>query len=214
MPQMNDAARVLPSVACSRPPARSRGVGARTSRRDAHRVPPRCVTRTSCSAPAAAAKGGCGRRAGARRGPQARRVDLVGAADSLRTWCASSSARRSSWAPRALGLFLAALLIPGFHGTWPDSSLRSSCSRLVQWPASSGWSRRSSTARRRRVAGIAGLLSTFLALWIATLITDGPELRRRRRVDPRRRGRLAHHRGARLARGEVPAQGSGGRPRR
>jgi len=58
----------------------------------------------------------------------------------------------------ALGLFLASLLIPGFH-----VHLAGFLVAILVF----------AIAQALTVAGIAGLLSTFLALWIATLFTDG-----------------------------------------
>ena len=72
----------------------------------------------------------------------------------------------------ALGLFLAALLIPGFHvhlaGFLVAIIVFALVQWLIEWLIARIFHRSAPT-----VAGIAGLLSTFLALWIATLITDG-----------------------------------------
>lgn len=72
----------------------------------------------------------------------------------------------------ALGLFLASLLIPGFHvhlaGFLVAILVFAIAQALIEWLVERIFHRSSPT-----VAGIAGLLSTFLALWIATLFTDG-----------------------------------------
>ena len=68
----------------------------------------------------------------------------------------------------ALGLFLAALLIPGFHVHLAGFLVAIIVFALVQWLIAKLFHRAAPT-----VVGIAGLLSTFVALWIATLITDG-----------------------------------------
>ena len=72
----------------------------------------------------------------------------------------------------ALGLLLAALLIPGFHvhaaGFILAIVVFALVQALIEWLVAKIFHRSAPT-----VAGIAGLLSTFLALWVATLITDG-----------------------------------------
>src|SRR4029453_17498293 len=68
----------------------------------------------------------------------------------------------------ALGLLLAALLIPGFHVHATGFILAIVVFALVQGLVARIFHRSAPT-----VAGVAGLLSTFLALWVATLITDG-----------------------------------------
>ena len=72
----------------------------------------------------------------------------------------------------ALGLLLAALLIPGFHvhaaGFIVAIVVFALVQALIEWLIAKIFHRSAPT-----VAGIAGLLSTFLALWVATLITDG-----------------------------------------
>jgi uncharacterized membrane protein YvlD (DUF360 family) len=72
----------------------------------------------------------------------------------------------------ALGLLLAALLIPGFHvhaaGFILAIIVFALVQALIEWLVAKAFHRSAPT-----VAGVAGLLSTFLALWVATLITDG-----------------------------------------
>ena len=72
----------------------------------------------------------------------------------------------------ALGLLLAALLIPGFHvhatGFILAIVVFALVQALIEWLVAKIFHRSAPT-----VAGVAGLLSTFLALWVATLITDG-----------------------------------------
>jgi uncharacterized membrane protein YvlD (DUF360 family) len=72
----------------------------------------------------------------------------------------------------ALGLLLASLLIPGFHVHLAGFLVAIVVFALVQWFIE--WLIAKLFHRAApTVAGVAGLLSTFVALWIATLITDG-----------------------------------------
>jgi uncharacterized membrane protein YvlD (DUF360 family) len=72
----------------------------------------------------------------------------------------------------ALGLLLAALLIPGFHvhpaGFIVAILVFAIAQAVIEWLIERIFHRSAPT-----VAGIAGLASTFLALWIATLLSDG-----------------------------------------
>ena len=72
----------------------------------------------------------------------------------------------------ALGLLLAALLIPGFHvhpaGFIVAILVFAIAQAVIEWLIERVFHRSAPT-----VAGIAGLASTFLALWIATLLSDG-----------------------------------------
>ena len=72
----------------------------------------------------------------------------------------------------AIGLLLAALLIPGFHvhaaGFVVAIVVFALVQALIEWLIAKLFHRAAPT-----VAGVAGLLSTFVALWLATLITDG-----------------------------------------
>ena len=72
----------------------------------------------------------------------------------------------------ALGLLLAALLIPGFHvhaaGFIVAILVFAAAQALIEWLIERIFHRSAPT-----VAGIAGLASTFLALWLATLLSDG-----------------------------------------
>lgn len=72
----------------------------------------------------------------------------------------------------ALGLLLAALLIPGFHihaaGFIVAIVVFAAAQALIEWLIERIFHRSAPT-----VAGIAGLASTFLALWLATLLSDG-----------------------------------------
>jgi uncharacterized membrane protein YvlD (DUF360 family) len=72
----------------------------------------------------------------------------------------------------ALGLLLAALLIPGFHvhpaGFIVAILVFAIAQAVIEWLIERIFHRSAPT-----VAGIAGLASTFLALWIAILLSDG-----------------------------------------
>lgn len=72
----------------------------------------------------------------------------------------------------ALGLLLAALLIPGFHvhaaGFIVAMLVFAAAQAVIEWLIERIFHRSAPT-----VAGIAGLASTFLALWLATLLSDG-----------------------------------------
>jgi uncharacterized membrane protein YvlD (DUF360 family) len=72
----------------------------------------------------------------------------------------------------ALGLLLAALLIPGFYvhaaGFIVAILVFAAAQALIEWLIERIFHRSAPT-----VAGIAGLASTFLALWLATLLSDG-----------------------------------------
>ena len=72
----------------------------------------------------------------------------------------------------ALGLLLAALLIPGFHvhaaGFIVAILVFAAAQAVIEWLIERIFHRSAPT-----VAGIAGLASTFLALWLATLHSDG-----------------------------------------
>jgi uncharacterized membrane protein YvlD (DUF360 family) len=72
----------------------------------------------------------------------------------------------------ALGLLLAALLIPGFHvhaaGFIVAMLVFAAAQAVIEWLIERIFHRAAPT-----VAGIAGLASTFLALWLATLLSDG-----------------------------------------
>ncbi|MRG59147.1 hypothetical protein GE115_04585 [Agromyces sp. CFH 90414] len=72
----------------------------------------------------------------------------------------------------ALGLFIASLLIPGFHvhlaGFLFAIIVFAVAQALIAWLVDRLFQRSAPT-----IAGIAGLLSTFLALWLATLLSDG-----------------------------------------
>jgi uncharacterized membrane protein YvlD (DUF360 family) len=72
----------------------------------------------------------------------------------------------------ALGLMLAALLIPGFHvhaaGFIVAMLVFAAAQAVIEWLIERIFHRSAPT-----VAGIAGLASTFLALWLATLLSDG-----------------------------------------
>ena len=72
----------------------------------------------------------------------------------------------------ALGLLLAALLIPGFHvhtaGFIVAILVFAIAQAVIEWLIERIFHHSAPT-----VAGIAGLASTFLALWIATLLSDG-----------------------------------------
>ena len=72
----------------------------------------------------------------------------------------------------ALGLLLAALLIPGFHvhaaGFIVAILVFAAAQAVIEWLIERIFNRSAPT-----VAGIAGLASTFLALWLATLLSDG-----------------------------------------
>jgi|SoiMethySBSTD1v2_1073268.scaffolds.fasta_scaffold584480_2 uncharacterized membrane protein YvlD (DUF360 family) len=72
----------------------------------------------------------------------------------------------------ALGLLLAALLIPGFHvhaaGFIVAILVFAAAQAVIEWLIERIFHRSAPT-----VAGIAGLASTFLALWLATLLSDG-----------------------------------------
>jgi uncharacterized membrane protein YvlD (DUF360 family) len=72
----------------------------------------------------------------------------------------------------ALGLLLAALLIPGFHvhaaGFIVAILVFAAAQALIEWLIERIFHRSAPT-----VAGIAGLASTFLELWLATLLSDG-----------------------------------------
>ncbi|WP_350348579.1 hypothetical protein ABIQ69_01235 [Agromyces sp. G08B096] len=72
----------------------------------------------------------------------------------------------------ALGLFLASLLIGGFHvhaaGFLFAIIVFALAQSVIEWLVERLF-HRSAPA----VAGVAGLLSTFLALWLATLLSDG-----------------------------------------
>ena len=72
----------------------------------------------------------------------------------------------------ALGLLLAALLIPGFHvhaaGFIVAILVFAAAQAVIEWLIERIFHRPAPT-----VAGIAGLASTFLALWLATLLSDG-----------------------------------------
>jgi len=72
----------------------------------------------------------------------------------------------------ALGLVLAALLIPGFHvhptGFIVAILVFAIAQAVIEWLIERIFHRSAPT-----VAGIAGLASTFVALWIATLLSDG-----------------------------------------
>ncbi|WP_127794848.1 phage holin family protein [Agromyces sp. LHK192] len=72
----------------------------------------------------------------------------------------------------ALALFIASLLIPGFHihlaGFLFAVILYALIQAALEWLVDRLFQKSAPT-----VAGIAGLLSTFLALWLATLLSDG-----------------------------------------
>ncbi|MEJ3404492.1 phage holin family protein [Rathayibacter sp. YIM 133350] len=72
----------------------------------------------------------------------------------------------------AVGLALAALLVPSFHIHVAGFLVAIVVFAIVQ--AAIGWLVRRFTRRSApAVAGVAGLISTFIALWIASLFTDG-----------------------------------------
>src|SRR3954447_23283940 len=72
----------------------------------------------------------------------------------------------------AVGLALAALLVPSFHihatGFIVAIIVFAIVQAVIEWLVHR-FTRRSAPA----IAGVAGLLSTFIALWIASLFTDG-----------------------------------------
>lgn len=72
----------------------------------------------------------------------------------------------------ALGLLLAALLVPAFHLHWAGFFVAilvfAGAQALIDWAVRTLFHRSAPT-----VAGVAGLLSTFVALWLATLLSDG-----------------------------------------
>jgi uncharacterized membrane protein YvlD (DUF360 family) len=71
-----------------------------------------------------------------------------------------------------IGLLLAALLVPAFHLHWTGFFVAIVVFALAQ--SAIEWLVRRLFGRSApAVAGIAGLLSTFLALWIASLVSDG-----------------------------------------
>jgi uncharacterized membrane protein YvlD (DUF360 family) len=75
-------------------------------------------------------------------------------------------------AAAAIGLLLAALLVPAFHLHWTGFFVAVAVFAVAQ--AAIEWLvRRLFHRAAPAVAGVAGLLSTFLALWIATLVSDG-----------------------------------------
>jgi uncharacterized membrane protein YvlD (DUF360 family) len=72
----------------------------------------------------------------------------------------------------ALGLLVAALIVPAFHVHWAGFVVAIIVFALVQ--AAVEWLVRKITSRSAPViAGIAGLLSTFIALFVASLFTEG-----------------------------------------